>query len=172
MVILDIILIVFLGIFVVYGFYLGLVRMILGLISAILSIIIALNIYLYLSNILSFLNFIPDAWIKIVSFIIILSVINYFLNIVFKIIGKVLHLISSLPVISFVNRSLGGFLGLIQGLLVLGVVIYVTSRYAFASDFLTALMVDSDLAPILVKGVNWVTPLVPNTLRILESVII
>ncbi len=172
MVILDLILIVFLGIFVLYGFYLGLIRMILSLISAILSIIISLNIYLYLSDFLSFLTFISDSWIKIISFIIVLSVVNYFLNIIFKIIGKVLRLISSLPVISFFNRSFGGLLGLIQGLFILGVIIYVSSRYAFSSDFLTSVITDSELAPILVGAVDWVTPLIPDALRMLETTII
>lgn len=168
----DLILLGLLGIFIIYGFYLGLVRMILSLVSSILAIIISLNVYLYLSEILSFVNFISETWIKIISFVIVLIIVNYLLGIVFKFIGKILHLISSLPVISFVNRALGGFLGLIQGLFLLGIIIYVSSRYAPMNDFLSSIMVGSDLAPILMKGVNWVSPLVPDALQFLESVII
>ncbi|MDD3711041.1 MAG: CvpA family protein [Patescibacteria group bacterium] len=168
----DLVLLGLLGIFIIYGFYLGLVRMILNLVSTILAIIISLNIYLYLSEILSFINFISEIWIKITSFVIVLIIVNYLLGIVFKFIGKILHLISSLPVISFMNRSLGGLLGLIQGLFLLGIIIYVSSRYAPMNDFLSSIMVGSDLAPILMRGVNWASPLVPDALKFLESVII
>jgi uncharacterized membrane protein required for colicin V production len=165
MVFLDLVLVIFLGVFIIYGFYLGLIRMVLGLISAILAIIVSLNIYLYVSSFLSFVSFISDTWIKIISFILVLSITSYLLNIIFKVIGKILRLISSLPVISFVNRIAGGFLGLIQGLFILGIIIYVSSHYALSNEFLKSLMIESDLAPILVKGRFLVGPMVPDALK-------
>lgn len=168
----DLVLVVILGIFILYGFYLGLVRMVLSLISAILSIIISLNIYLYFSKFLSFIDFLPDAWVNIISFLLVLSVVNYLLNIVFRLIGKVLKLVSSLPVISFVNRIMGGVFGLVQGVFILGIIVYVSSRYVVSNIFLNSWMTNSELAPIFMGGINWISPLVPEALKMLQSVIV
>jgi uncharacterized membrane protein required for colicin V production len=167
----DLILIIFLGGFIFYGFYIGLVRMILNLGSSIISIIISVNIYLKIYEIIPFIGFGSESLGKTISFILVLIILNYALSFVFKFIAKILKIITSLPVISFVNRFMGGILGLIQGLFVLGVIIFVMSRYAITNDFLNNLVANSDVAPIFVGSINWITPLVPEALRLLESAI-
>jgi uncharacterized membrane protein required for colicin V production len=168
----DVVLLVFLGAFLLYGFYIGLVKMTLNLISTILAIIIAINIYLYLYDFIPFIGFGSEAMGKIIAFILVLSIINYFLSFIFKIIAKILRIVTSLPIISFANRVLGSVLGLIQGVLVLGIIIYLMSRYALTSDFLNSAVSGSDFSPLLLQGVNWMSPLVPEALQSIESVII
>jgi len=170
---LDIILLVILGSFVFYGFYLGLVRMVLGLISSILSIIISINLYLHFYQWLGFLfkSFSENTG-KIVSFIIVFIIVSVILEIIFRIIAKILKLITSLPIISFVNGSLGGVLGLIQGILIIGVVIFVISHYVGENQKAAEIMLSSDLIPIFLKGINWIVPLFPEALKMLKSVVI
>lgn len=167
----DLILLIFLGCFALYGFYLGLVRMILNIISSILSIIIAVNLYLDFYNIFPFIGFKSESMGKTLSFIIVLVIVNFLLSLVFNIIAKVLKIITSLPVISFINRIFGGVLGLIQGFFILGVIVFVASRYAITNNFLNSLITGSDFAPFLLKIINWITPFIPTALKMLESAI-
>lgn len=171
MLIFDLILVIFLGGFIFYGFYIGFLRMILNLSSSIISVIISINIYSKIYELVPFIGFGSESLGKTISFILILIILNYALSLVFKLIAKILKIITSLPVISFVNRIFGGFLGLVQGLFVLGVVIFVMSRYAITNNFLNNLVVGSNVAPVFIKSIDWITPLVPETLRLLESVI-
>jgi membrane protein required for colicin V production len=168
----DLILIIFLGLFVLYGFYLGATRMILSLLSAILSIIIAINIFLDVYSWISFIGFGSDSLGKTITFVLVLIIVHYLLSIVFKLIAKVLKIITSLPIISFINRFLGGALGLIKGLFILGIIIFVMSNYALSSDILSFLVIDSDIAPVLIESVNWVSPLVPSAIDTIESNVI
>ncbi len=172
MLILDLILIIFLGLFILYGFYLGATRMILSLFSAILSIIIAINIFLDVYNWISFVGFGSESLGKTITFILVLIIVHYLLNIVFKIIAKVLKIITSLPVISFINRFLGGALGLVKGLFILGIIIFVMSSYALSNELLSSLVINSDIAPVLIQSVDWISPLVPSALETIESSVI
>ncbi|HKM40314.1 MAG: CvpA family protein [Patescibacteria group bacterium] len=167
----DLILVLFLGAFVFYGFYVGILRMILNLISSLLAIIISVNIYLQVYNLIPFIGFGSESLGKILSFILVLAILAYLLGFVFKIIAKLLKIISSLPIISSFNRILGGILGFLQGLFILGMIIFVMSRYAITNEFLNNLVSNSDVAPVFMKSINWLSPLVPQALRLLDSVI-
>ena len=167
----DLILVLFLGAFVFYGFYVGILRMILNLISSLLAIIISVNIYLQVYNLIPFIGFGSESLGKTLSFILVLAILAYLLGFVFKIIAKLLKIISSLPIISSFNRILGGILGFLQGLFILGMIIFVMSRYAITNEFLNNLVSNSDVAPVFMKSINWLSPLVPQALRLLDSVI-
>ena len=171
--ILDIILLVILGSFVLYGFYLGLVRMVLGLISSILSIIISVNLYLRFYQWGGFfLKSFSENTGKIISFIIVFIIVGVILEVVFRIIAKILKLVTSLPIISLVNGALGGVLGLVQGVLVIGAVVFVISHYVGGNEKVAGVMVASNLIPIFLKGINWITPFFPDALKMLKSVIV
>jgi membrane protein required for colicin V production len=172
MLVFDLVLIIFLGLFILYGFYIGATRMILSLFSAILSIIIAVNIFLDVYNWVSFIGFGSESLGKTITFILVLIIVHYLLSIVFKIVAKVLKIITSLPVISLINRFLGGAIGLVKGLFILGIIIFVMSSYALSNELLSSLVIDSDIAPILIESVNWVSPLIPSALEAIESSVI
>ena len=167
----DLILVLFLGGFIFYGFYIGFLRMLLNLFSSILSIIISVHIYLKVYTLIPFIGFGSEGLGKTLAFILILAILNYLLSFVFKILAKLLKIISSLPIISSLNRILGGILGLLQGLFLLGMIIFVMSRYAITNDFLNTVVSSSDVAPVFMKSIAWLSPLVPQALRLLESVI-
>jgi len=169
--ILDLILIVFLGGFALYGFYLGFVKMVLKLLASILSIIFAINSYLTFYQIFPSIGFGSESLGKFLSFIIVLTLINFVLSFLISIIAKVLKIITGLPFISFINRVMGSLLGFAQALFILGVVIFIMSRYAISNNLLNNLIIGSDLSPILLRSVNWLEPLFPSALRILESAI-
>lgn len=167
----DIILLVFLGIFVLYGFFIGLVKMVLNLLASILGIILAIKFYSAFYDIFPFIGFGSEGLGKTISFIIALSVFSFILSFGFRLIAKVLKIVTSLPVISLANRVAGAFFGLIQGLFILGSILFVLSHYAFLNYFLNFIISDSSISPVLIKAVYWIEPFVPEALRLLQSMI-
>jgi uncharacterized membrane protein required for colicin V production len=168
----DIILLVFLSMFVIYGFYLGLVKMALNLLASILGIILSIKFYEVFFDIFPFLGFGSSGLGKVISFIVVLSIISFVLSYGFKLLAKVLKIITSLPIISFFNRLIGGFFGLFQGLFIIGAILFVLSHYAFLDKFLNLIVANSEIAPVFIKAVYWLKPFLPEALEILQSALI
>ncbi|PKM91376.1 hypothetical protein CVU82_02150 [Candidatus Falkowbacteria bacterium HGW-Falkowbacteria-1] len=167
----DIILLVFLGLFILYGFFLGLVKMALNLLASVLGIILAIKFYSVFYDIFPFVGFGSEGIGKTLSFIIVLSIFSFILSFGFRLIAKILKIVTSLPIISLANRLAGAVFGLIQGLFILGSILFVLSHYAFLNYFLNFVISDSSISPILIKAVYWIEPFVPETLRLLQSMI-
>ena len=88
---------------------------------------------------------------------------------IFWIINKVFNLVSIIPFTKSLNRILGALLGLIEGVLVLGVIIYFVSRFV-TSEWFISVLASSKVAVLLVDIASVLTPLLPALLRQLQSV--
>lgn len=167
----DIILLIFLGIFVIYGFFKGLVQMALNLIASILGIILAIKFYPVFYNFFPFIGFGSNALGNVLSFVIVLSIFTYILSFGFKLIAKALKIITSLPIISFANKLAGAGFGLFQGLFIIGSILFVLSYYSFLNYFLDYIISNSELSAIFIKAVYWLTPLIPEALKLVQEMI-
>ena len=58
-----------------------------------------------------------------------------------------------------------------MGGLILGLILYVASRYAIIGHFVGNWIADSQIAPFLVKFAGVLTPLLPEMLKKLKSII-
>jgi uncharacterized membrane protein required for colicin V production len=67
---------------------------------------------------------------------------------------------------------LGGVLGLVQGILIIGIIIFVVSRYVSVNETIAQAMITSEVVPLFLRGINWVEPLVPDALNMLQAVVI
>ncbi|HNV12571.1 MAG TPA: CvpA family protein [bacterium] len=168
----DIILLIFLSLFVIYGFYVGLVRMALNLLASILGIILSIKFYDAFYELFPFIGFGSDSLGKVISFIVVLSIISFILSFGFKLLGKILKIITSLPVISLANRLAGGAFGLIQGLFIIGAILFVLSYYAVLNGLLNFVISNSEISPVFIKAVYWLKPFIPEALKVLQSAII
>ena len=65
----------------------------------------------------------------------------------------------------------GRMFGFLEGALVLGLILYVTSRYAFIENWFGEWLVNSQIAPFLLKFVDILLPLLPEVLKRLQSLI-
>lgn len=167
----DTILLIFLAMFVVYGFYIGLLRMILNLIASILGIILSIKFYDVFYELFPFIGFGSDPLGRVLSFIIVLSIISFILSFGFKVLAKILKIITSLPIISFVNRLGGGAFGLIQGFFIIGSILFVLSHYSVLSPLLEFVVSNSEVSPFFIKMVYWLKPFVPEAWGVLQGVI-
>ena len=91
-------------------------------------------------------------------------------NILVMIIDKFFNLLAIIPFFGFINRLVGAIFGFLTVNIVLGILIYITSRYSL-SFFIDKLLVNSDIAKFLLKFGEFTSPLLPEILRQLHSLI-
>ncbi|MEI6627654.1 MAG: CvpA family protein, partial [bacterium] len=124
----DVILLVLIASFGVIGFAFGLIRVIGALVGLVLGSWVASVYYL------SFAVWINEhLWnfssaTKIIAFILLFGIANRVITFGFYIIGKFFNLLSIIPFLGMINRITGAILGLLEGILVLDLVVYVSFK--------------------------------------------
>ncbi len=168
--ILDLILVLILFLFIAFGFALGLVQTIGALIGVFLGAWAAGIWYEPFGLWLEPIMLGNENLARIIAFIAIFFIINRLVGLAFYIINKIFNLISIIPFTKSLNRILGAFLGALEGVLVLGLILYFVSRFVF-SDWVINILSESRMATFLVKIAEILAPLLPEILRQLKSVI-
>lgn len=105
---------------------------------------------------------------RIIVFIAIFTIINRLVGVVFYLLERVFHIVSIVPFLKSINRLAGAALGLVEGLVVIGAALYLTSKYQFPEWYTTALA-ESKFAPMLVSTAQLVIPLLPDAVKRLQS---
>ena len=151
----DIVLIVIIGIAVIVGVIKGLIRQVIGIAAVVIGLILAMNFYDEVAVVFS--SFIRSR---------ILSNLLGFLAIFFGLIivgGLVSWMLSKLMrgPLRFVNHVLGAALGLVEGILICGVL--VLAQLLFPVDW--PAMEDSTLAPYCARMTRVVYSMVPQELK-------
>lgn len=167
----DAILIITLAGFVFYGLFFGLIRTIGSLAGVIAGAFLASHYYLYAFNLAEDLFFGFDNLGKVLSFIILFTLVNRLVGFLFSFLDKALSILSIIPFLKTINRLAGAVFGFIEGGLVLGLVLYVAARYAIISHWFGGWLVNSILAPFLIKFASVLAPLLPEVLKKLQSLI-
>ncbi|HZJ41103.1 MAG TPA: CvpA family protein [Candidatus Saccharimonadales bacterium] len=167
----DIILAIILAIFIFSGLRKGLIRSLGRIIGLIAGAFVASHFYL------TFFEW-GRSWAggheavgKVLAFIILFIVVTSLINLVFFLIEKVFNLIAIIPGSRYLNNILGALLGLLEGSLFLGLIVFVASRYALLSNLFGDNLSRSIIAPWLLKVVNIVLPVLPEALKALKSII-
>lgn len=167
----DIALLVILAGFLTNGLTKGLIRLlgqVVGLIAAsYLSSHFYLTFYQWGQGIVSW----SEGTEKLLAFIILFILISSLMSALFIVIEKIFNLISIIPFTKLINRLLGGALGLLEGSLVLGLILFVAVRYTWIDSLLGNQLVSSQVSPWLIKVANIVMPFLPEALKALKSII-
>ena len=157
----DVILIAIILVFALAGFAWGLIQGIGALIGLAAGIFVAASYYLLAAGWLTPV-FLGNAILaKIVAFIAIFAVINRLVGLVFWIINKVFNLIAVIPLVKPVNRAAGLILGLIEGILITGVSLYVIAKFGAGIPWLVQLLNGSQTARWLVWAVQFLNSFLP-----------
>lgn len=171
MTIFDAILLIFLAGFVFYGLFFGLIKTIGSLAGVVVGAFIASRFYIPVFYWAEDLFFGYENLGKVITFIVLFTVVNRIVGLVFALIDKTFGLISIIPFLKTINRLGGAILGFVMGGLILGLILYVASRYAIIGHFVGNWIADSQIAPFLVKFAGVLTPLLPEILKKLKSII-
>ena len=157
--------------FVFYGLFFGLIKTVGSLAGVVVGAGVASRVYLLVFGWLKNLAFGHDDIGKVVVFIICFVIINRVVCLIFALLDKAFKLISIIPFLKTINRLGGAALGLIEGGLVLGLLIYVIGRYPMAAGLLGSQLTKSQLVPFLLQCTEIIKPLLPELLKQLKSVV-
>jgi len=164
----DIILIIIISGFAMFGFWFGLIHTLGSLLGTILGAFLASRWYEpmgeWLANVTGWETNVP----KVLMFIIAFVVINRLVGFGFWIFEKTTDIVTKLPFIKGINRFLGMMLGAFEGILTLGLVFYFIDKVPLSEHFM-GYMADSFLVPFLTSTAGILIPLLPDALKLLES---
>lgn len=167
----DIGLLIILLIFVGNGLTKGLIRLLGQAVGLIVASYVASHFYLTFyqwgQDIVNW----GEGTEKFLSFLIVFTMVTSLVGILFIIIEKLFNLISIIPFTKTINRLLGGALGLFEGSLSLGLILFVAARYTWIGGFFGSQLVESKIAPLMIKVANIVMPFLPEALKALKSII-
>lgn len=170
MILLDIILIVLLGGFILYGLFFGLIHALGGLVGVFAGVIIATRFFETLGEFAAPLFWGNETLSKVICFIVLFILINRGVGLIFYIIGRVFDFLKIIPFLKSINSLLGAVIGFIEGAFFLGGILYIAARFPFW-EWLSNSMVDSVVAKYLLMVFKLITPLIPKALRELQALL-
>ncbi|MDP1709607.1 MAG: CvpA family protein [Candidatus Komeilibacteria bacterium] len=107
---------------------------------------------------------------KVIAFIVLLILVNRAAMLIVSIVARAYNTMAVVPGMKLGNRLLGAALGLIEGAIMIGLIIYVTSRFPFGT-FVESFLVDSRVAPIVLAVSGILQPLLPEAIRQIKGLI-
>jgi uncharacterized membrane protein required for colicin V production len=165
----DIVIIVILAGFLWYGFFFGLIRLIGDLLGLVAGAFVASHTYILVYNFLDrFLPGSPEIG-KVVVFVLIFGLASRIVSWLFMLLEQGFNLISIIPFLKSVNRLLGLILGLFEGVLILGIVIYLLEKYLPVSASLATWLSHSTIAPWLITVSKILAPILPQVFNRIQS---
>lgn len=166
----DVILLIGLGGFVLYGLWFGIIHSLGVLVGTIVGAYLAGQYYNaaavwaqgHVGGSLAVWN--------VVMFLIVFTLGNRLIGFVFWLIERVFNVLTVIPFLKTINRLAGAILGLVEGVLVLGLTLYVAERYPLGAWFLK-FFPPSQVAQELMRIANILVPLLPEALQALKTLI-
>ena len=132
----DIILLAIVGIFVLFGFYFGLIQTAGSLLGTFLGIGIAVYaldpIYAKIGFIFGSLG---EGVAKVIIFILAFLLISRIVGVIFWALDKFYDFFSFIPFTKTINKLLGALFGFVEGVVIVGVTVYFAAQYLPAGEF-------------------------------------
>lgn len=166
--ILDLVLILIIFVFVAFGFTMGLVQAIGSLVGIFLGTWVAGLYYVSFAELLTPIFLGNALTANIVSFILIFTVVNRLTGLAFWFVNKAFNLISIIPFTKSLNRILGAILGLVEGALAIGIVLYFIVHLPIPESF-RGFVVDSQVAEFFIAQAAILVPLLPSALTLFTT---
>ncbi len=164
----DVFILIVLLLFVLWGAAVGIVGMVGNVLGLVAGIVLGGRYYIILADFVNkiFPKF-NDQLVNVIAFIVVLAIISKLVSIAVNLIFKV---VSIIPFAKTINRLVGGFVGLLGGILVAGAVVFMLSRYPFTPWIKEALIL-SQFSPTLLLFFKPLTILLPSVLKQLKSLL-
>lgn len=164
----DVILLIIIGGFGLFGLWFGFFHTLGSLVGTVIGAYLSSRYYEPMGEWLVGVTGWNENVSKVLMFIVAFFVINRLVGFVFWLFNKVFKVIAHLPFLKSINRLLGMMLGLFEGALTLGLIIFFIERYPI-SERLMEQLANSVVAPWLSDLANILIPLLPSALQLLRS---
>ena len=166
----DIVLLVIISSFALFGLWFGLVHTLGSLIGTVFGVYLASRYYEPVASwVINFSGW-SGNYVKVIVFIVTFMLITRLVGFVFWVMEKFLTIFTRMPFIHGLDRLLGAIFGVLEGAIVIGVSLYFIARFPISLSFMSGLE-ESQLAPPLVKLASILIPLFPEALRMLRSTV-
>lgn len=150
--------------FAVTGFWFGFIHMLGSFLSIVAAAYISGKYFDFVASKLSFLFGGYENIGKVVTFIILFLLVTRLVGFVFWLIDKFFQLLAVLPFLKTINRLGGAVLGLVEGIILVGLSLYLLVRYPIHEP-LTQALSDSQVVLYLLNVANKVAPLLPDVVQ-------
>ena len=168
--ILDLVLILIIFVFVAYGFVAGLIQAIGALVGLFIGAYLAGQFYEPFAEMILPIVLGNENFANIAAFVLIFGITSRLIGFAFHMINKVFHIFSIIPFLKSINRLAGAFLGLLEGVLVLSLILYFVSRFPLTA-WLSAYIVTSNVAAMLIFAAEIFSPFLPEISKEIKSLI-
>ena len=166
--IIDITLLIIIAGFGLFGLWFGLIHTVGSLMGTLLGAFLASRYYEpmagWLAGVTGWEGNVPEVLMFIIAFM----VINRLVGFAFWIIDRMFRVVTILPFMNSLNRLLGAIAGIIEGAISIGLILYFIERFPL-SEKLMQMIAESEIAPVLVKSMGVLLPLLPEALKLLQS---
>ncbi|PIT88805.1 MAG: hypothetical protein COU29_00275 [Candidatus Magasanikbacteria bacterium CG10_big_fil_rev_8_21_14_0_10_36_32] len=166
----DLVVVIIIGGFGLFGLWFGLIHTLGSLAGTVLGVYLAARFYEPLAGWLMQFTGWSGNFSKVIMFILAFIIINRLVGLGFWFVDKILSIITRLPFIKSINRLLGLAFGLFEGALVLGIIFYFIAHFPLSEWFMTNLS-ESEIAPSLTKMASILWPLLPDALKTVQTTV-
>lgn len=160
MALVDVILILVVGFFSMMGFFFGFVHTVGNLIGALLGIFLASR---FSDSVAMQLGMENGGGLRIAIFIIVFFLISRIVGMAFWVVEKIAAMASVIPLAGTVNRLLGALLGGVEGIIVVGIILFFAMNH-LSSDAVRLALEASSVAKYLVAMTSALQVLFPESL--------
>lgn len=160
----DLILLIILGGFILYGFWFGLIHTLGGLVGVIIASIVSTRLYAPVADWAQAIFGGSENIVKVIVFIILFILITRIVGFLFFIVDRIFNFISVLPFLKTINRLAGSVLGFIEGVFLVGGILFVIAVFPVGERVESAIQ-HSNVARYLVNTYRVIVPLLPAQLR-------
>jgi membrane protein required for colicin V production len=148
---LDLFILIFASIFFIRGIFRGFVFELITVAGLIIGYLVAITYLDILSSLLiRFFPALPIAVCYIISFIVIFIVTNVVLRFVANVLTRTLKF----AMLGWLNRLFGGLFGLVKGILILSILVFLVSFVPFSTQFIAMIGTDQSILFPLLKALG------------------
>lgn len=162
----DLILLIILGGFVLFGLWFGFIHALGALVGTIVGALLASRWYeavaqAVFTKVGGSLNI-----TRVVVFLILFVAINRLIGFLFWVVEKLTGIFTRLPFLKSVNKMIGGLFGLVEGVFVLGLTLILSARLPLMTSFIEK----SKVAKELMDAARVLIPLLPEAWRAVQQI--
>lgn len=165
----DLLLLILLGGFVLYGLWFGLMHAIGALVGSFAGAFFA---GLFFSPIGSFLASIwgHELAMKGFAFVLIFFVFNRLIGFGFYVLDRAYQVLARMPYLHSLDKVLGGLVGLLDGVLVIGIALFIFARYPLGA-WMEQSLIASEFAPWFMYSSRVLQYLLPEVVRQVRGIL-
>jgi len=166
----DIVLLIIISGFALFGVWFGFVHTLGSLLGTIFGALIASRYYEPMADWLIRITGWEENTARVIMFVIAFIAINRLVGFAFWIVDKVLSIFTRLPFIRSLNHILGLITGFLEGVITIGLIIYFIERFPLSGKVM-GYIATSIVAPYTTKTASVLLPLLPEALKLLQSTV-